>query len=125
MSYQGYENDASAGNEKRLQSEQSIKQRQAKQNSGHPISEEELGVTDYMPPKVSEQYDGIKNKNPDPQGWTNVNKTIYEGLMEEDFYPALYYTDHDPAVGENGHGYTECDETVLHKFHDKETRPLG
>lgn len=125
MSYKQHENDACTTSDGREKTPQSIKQRQAQQNSGHPISEEEIGVTDYMPPKVSEQYDGIVNKNPNPKGWTNVNKTIYEGLMEEDFYPALYYTDHDPAVGENGSGYTECDETVLHKFHDKETRPLG
>lgn len=82
-------------------------------------------VRQYSPPKQSEQYKGIVNKNPNPSGWTSINKTIYEGLMEQDFYPPLYYTQHDPGYGINGTGYTEDDETVLHKLHNKETRPLG
>lgn len=79
----------------------------------------------YAPPKQSEQYKGIVNVNPNPSGWTSINKTIYEGLMQQDFYPPLYYTANDPDYGINGDGYTETDETVLHKLHDRETKPLG
>ncbi|MEG2053624.1 MAG: hypothetical protein RR052_01650 [Oscillospiraceae bacterium] len=85
--------------------------------------ENENFLTD-MPPLVNVRNDILK-KSKVEYGWNQVNTNVYEGLLDSEIYPALYYTGTDPENGKNGAGYTESDETVAKKKLDREERPYG
>ena len=53
-------------------------------------------------------------------GWTSLNQNVYQGLENNDFFPAMYYTAQDASVGKTTKGYSESDETVAAKKKERQ-----
>lgn len=65
------------------------------------------------------------NKKTDQKSTRMKKQSNLERTVAIESCPALYYTAEDAAVGKNGAGYTESEETVHHKMVERKTKPYG